>query len=121
MLLRQASMAVASCLMVTACQAGFSPDSSNLEDDTEQAASALTAGSTRYVSPDGDDANDGRTARRAAEQSHVHFHRGITARVETFARLNVLNLGHSSIALGTRERAAGSFASLDFQILKARA
>lgn len=65
MLLRQASMAVASCLMVTACQAGFSPESNNLEDDTEQAASALTAGSTRYVSPGGDDANDGRTARRA--------------------------------------------------------
>ena len=34
----------------------------------------------------------GRAADRAAGQRHVHFHGRITARIEDFARLNVLNL-----------------------------
>jgi hypothetical protein len=41
-------------------------------------------------------AGHGRAAGRAAGERHVHFHGGISARVENFARLNVLNVCHHS-------------------------
>jgi len=41
----------------------------------------------------------GGAARRAAVQRHVHLDGGITARIENLARLNILNLGHSSISI----------------------
>ena len=37
-----------------------------------------------------------RAPKRAAAQRHVHFHRWITARIEDFTRLDVLNVRHKN-------------------------
>src|ERR1019366_8446770 len=42
-------------------------------------------------------AGHGRAAGGAAFERHINFHGGVTARVENFTRLNVLNICHSSI------------------------
>ena len=39
-----------------------------------------------------------RAAHRAAGQDHVHFHRGVTARIEDLAGFNVRDEAHNSIA-----------------------
>jgi hypothetical protein len=42
-----------------------------------------------------------RATRRAAFERHINFHRRISARVEDFARLNVLDFCHGKILFGS--------------------
>ena len=41
-------------------------------------------------------AGNRRATDRAAAQGHVHFHRWVTARIEDFTRLNIMNFAHFS-------------------------
>jgi hypothetical protein len=36
-----------------------------------------------------------RATKRAAAQRHINFHRGVTARIEDFARLDICNFAHN--------------------------